>query len=59
MFKSNPGVRRPALYFVAAALGIALMIPLAVSSGQTAAGGIFDECFEASCSSETMIADAR
>ncbi len=59
MFKSDPGVRRPVLYFFAAVIGIALVIPLAISSGQTASGGIFDECFGASCNSETVVADAR
>ena len=58
MFRSNPGVRRPALYVFAALLGIALVLPLAISSGQTGAEGIFDECFAASCSANTLVADA-
>ncbi len=49
MFESNPGVKRPFLYAVAAAFAIALAIPLALSSGQANVGGIFDECFEANC----------
>ncbi len=59
MFKSSPGVRRPLLYIAAAAFGIALMIPLAISSGQTGEGGIFDECFGAACDGHTKVADVR
>lgn len=59
MFDSKPGVRRPALYFFIAALGIALVIPLAISSGQTGANGIFDECFDAYCGASALMADAR
>ena len=58
MFRSNPGVRRPTLYILAALIGIVLVLPLAISSGQLGAGGIFDECYD-SCSGNAMIADAR
>ncbi len=59
MIRSNPGVRRPVLYVVAALIGIAVVMPLAISSGQTGPGGIFDECFASSCSGNALIADAR
>ena len=58
MFKSDPGIKRPMLYLIAAALGIAMAIPMAVSSGQMQTGGIFDECFDNSCGSATLIANA-
>ena len=58
MFRSNPGVRRPFLYVIAAVMGIALAIPLAISSGQIHAGGIFDECFNASCDGVAVMARA-
>ena len=58
MFKSDPGVKRPLLYLVAAALGIAMAIPMAMSSGQMQSGGIFDECLGNSCGSATMLANA-
>jgi len=58
MFKSDPGVKRPLLYVVAAVLGIAMAVPLAVSSGQMSAGGIFDECFDNSCSGAAVYAKA-
>ncbi|MEL7490686.1 MAG: hypothetical protein AAGJ73_08195 [Pseudomonadota bacterium] len=59
MDRSTLGVRRPALYLLAAALGVAVVIPLAIYSGQSGAGGIFEECFGASCSGGTLIADSR
>ncbi len=58
MFKSDPGIKRPMLYLLAAALGIAMAIPMAVTSGQTQTGGIFDECFDNSCSGATLVANA-
>ena len=58
MFKSDPGVKRPLLYIVAAALGIAMAVPMAVSSGQMQSGGMFDECFENSCTNATIFAKA-
>ena len=58
MFRSNPGVRRPTLYVLAALIGIMLVLPLAISSGQLGSGGIFDECY-ASCSANALVADAR
>ena len=59
MIKNNSGVKRPVLYFIVAVFGIALAVPLAASSGQMAGGGIFDECFETSCTSSPRLADAR
>jgi hypothetical protein len=58
MFKSDPGVKRPLLYILAAALGIAMAVPLAISSGQMQTGGIFDECFSSSCGSSALLANA-
>lgn len=58
MIRSNPGVRRPFLYVIAAVFGIAVAVPLAVTSGQTRTSGIFDECFAASCDGLTMVAEA-
>lgn len=58
MFRSNPGVRRPVLYAVAAVVAIALAIPLAANTGQLSAGGIFDECYAASCDGRILTADA-
>ena len=58
MFKSDPGVKRPLLYIVAAALGIAMAVPMAVSSGQMQSGGLFDECFGNTCSNATIFAKA-
>ena len=58
MFGSGSSVKRPILYFVAAAFAIALAVPLAASSGQMQAGGIFDECFGSTCDSATMLANA-
>jgi len=58
MFNSDPGVKRPILYVLAAAFAVALAVPLAASSGQMQAGGIFDECFESACDSATMLANA-
>jgi len=58
MFKSDPGVKRPLLYIIAAVLSIAMAVPLAVSSGQMSAGGIFDECFDNACTSAAVFAKA-
>lgn len=58
MFRSEPGVKRPFLYAVAAAFAIALAMPLAVSSGQLQAGGMFDECYGAQCDGAAMFASA-
>lgn len=58
MFKSDPGVKRPILYVIAAAFAVALAVPLAASSGQMKTGGIFDECFGSTCDSTTMLANA-
>lgn len=54
----HSGVRRPAMYAIVAAFVVALAIPLALSSGQTKVGGIFDECFGAACEASTMLAQA-
>jgi len=59
MFRSNPGVKRPILYFAVAALAIAMAVPMALSSGQMQVGGIFDECYDAPCSGAAVYADAR
>ncbi len=59
MSDNHHSIRRPALYFIAAALGIALVIPLAISTGQTQTAGIFDECYEAACDAPVLFADAR
>ncbi len=56
MYETNQSVRRPFLYVVAALFAIALAVPLAVSSGQASGGGIFDECFGASCSNAAVFA---
>ena len=58
MFSSGSSVKRPILYFVAAALAVALAVPLAASSGQMKTGGIFDECFGSDCNNTTMLATA-
>lgn len=50
------GVQRPLLYLVAALIAVAIALPLAVSTGQTQIGGIFDECFEQSCDGTTLVA---
>ena len=55
---TSSGVRRPTLYAIVAAFGVALAIPLALSSGQTNVGGIFDECFGAACEASTLLAKA-
>lgn len=34
------------LYLAAALLGIALVLPMAIASGQTKLGGLFDECYD-------------
>ena len=56
---TSSGVRRPTLYAIVAAFGVALAIPLALSSGQTNVGGIFDECFGAACDVTTIVAAAE
>ena len=58
MFRSDPGVRRPVLYALAAAAAALLAIPLAAKSGQMQVGGIFDECYTAACDGAIYTADA-
>ena len=53
----NQGVRRPYLYLIAAVLAVAITLPLANSSGQIAANGLFDECFGDSCVAATLLAN--
>ena len=52
---SRSSVRRPFLYLVAGVLAVAVSLPLAISSGQTSANGLFDECLGNDCSA-TLIA---
>ncbi len=59
MIRSNPGVQRPFLYFIAALLGVVVAMPLAISSNQLQTGGIFDECLEASCDNVTLFASVK
>ncbi|MEE9330103.1 MAG: hypothetical protein V3V30_08190 [Parvularculaceae bacterium] len=49
-------VRRPALYAISGLVAMALALPLAIASGQSQANGMFEECFETSCSGETKVA---
>jgi len=53
------GVRRPYLYMLAAILTVAVTLPLANSSGQMGAGGLFDECFNDSCVAPARLASSR
>ncbi len=52
-------VRRPVLYMIVGALGIALALPLALASGQTKMGGLFDECYAVECSNTPAFADLQ
>ena len=58
MIQSNPGVQRPLLYMIIAIVVVTMALPLAVSTGQTRVGGIFDECFETSCDGRVVVAEA-
>lgn len=59
MIRSNPGVRRPFLYLIAALLGVVVAMPLAISSNQIQTGGIFDECVEGTCDNVTLFASVK
>jgi len=50
------GVKRPLMYFIVAAFSIAIALPLAISSGQTQVGGLFDECYGDHCETAPTLA---
>ena len=56
--QQRQGVQRPLLYILAAVLTVAIVLPLANSSGQMQPGGLFDECFGDDCSGASRIASA-
>ncbi len=58
MIKEN-GVKRPLMYAVIATLAIVLALPLALVSGQTKVGGLFDECYEDQCTMQTVYAEYK
>lgn len=52
---ANSQVRRPVMYFVIATFAVALALPMAIASGQTQVGGMFDECYSG-CDTRTLLA---